>query len=145
MITWPKLVQENFLRDVHPSILFFTRLLYHSQRSAISVFPLAAEQAVENHIVALAVAAEMLAVDPFTGEAKGFVQLDGRRVVAKNGQADTVQVKFVEGEFEGNLHGVTAVSLPSIFFIANGNADESCAVRPHDAIHLQQAEKIVAG
>jgi hypothetical protein len=83
--------------------------------------PLAPEETVQIHIVALAIPLEVFAKDTFTLEAAFLIELDSAGVVAKNSQVLAVQVQLAKGISQGQLRSFVTISLAPIAGIANSN------------------------
>ncbi len=93
--------------------------------------------------MALPIAQEVFAKSAFALEAQPFVEGDRRRVVIKDGEADAVQVKLVEGKVQEKAHRFASIALSTVRFLAHTNGDKTGTVRPGNAIQLQQADDAV--
>src|SRR5262245_38316807 len=118
--------------------------LRHSSFSVLG-FPLTSEQAIEVHVIALAITLEKLAVGALTREAQLLVECDSGHIVAEHRQLDAMQVQLSEGEVQRQAQRLGTVALAAPRCLANADTQPAALLIPQDSIELDNTDQLIAG
>ena len=82
------------------------------------------------HIVAFSIPLQVFPMHPLTLETQLFIQRDSTVVVAKHRELYAMQIEFIKGKSEHQLHDFVSVTLPPVLCLPNGDTYAAHPMRP---------------